>query len=381
MDLKRVLVSGASIAGPALGYWLAEYGFDVTIVERASAIRESGYPIDLRGTAVEVARRMGLEEDLKRAAVHVRQITFLDEDGKTLVSMPQGFTHDANDDIELPRGALTAALVAATKQVRYRFGDSISALKEDADGIDVTFASGATDRFELVIGADGIHSRTRRLVFGDEPQFTHSLGFSFAGFTMQNVFGLRDEAVVWATAGRSAMLYAIGPGPRLFGMFEVATPKLPETDEAVRAFMLEQYANDGWELQKMRDGIQKSEDLYFDEIAQIRMPAWSKGRVALVGDSAYAPSFYSGQGTSLALVGAYVLAQALSRHADHRDAFAEYEARCRPFVEANQALAEGSVLHAATREALVARNKLLSSMNALERQMDSRRGVYSLLKL
>ena len=376
-----MLVSGASIAGPTLGYWLAKYGFDVTIIERAPGIRESGYPIDIRGTAVEVIRRMGLEERIKRDAVHVRQITFLDEDGKTLVSMPQGLTSEANDDIELPRGALTAALVASTKQLEYRFADSISALKEDANGVDVTFASGATERFDLIIGADGIHSRTRKLAFGDEAQFTHSMGFSFAGFTLQNNFGLRDEAIVWATAGRSAMLYAIGPNPEMFGMFEVATPKLPETEEGVRAFMLEQYANDGWEIGKMREGIQKSKDLYFDEIAQIRMPSWSKGRVALVGDSAYAPSFYSGQGTSLALVGAYVLAEALSKHADHRDAFAEYEARCRPFVEANQALASGSVLHAATREDLTERNKLLSSMNGLAQQFDSRRDVYSLLKL
>ena len=381
MNPKRVLICGASIAGPALGYWLAKHGFEVTLVERSPGVRLSGYPIDLRGTAMEVVRRMGLEQQLARASVHLRQISFLAEDGAPLVSLPQGFSEGAEEDLELPRGVLTAALIASTGQLRYRFSESISALEDVGDGVEVSFTGGARERFELVVGADGIHSSTRRLVFGDEAQFKHALGFCFAGFTLPNDFGLADEGVIWAAAGRSAMLYAVGAGPRLFGMFEVAARALPEGDDAVRAFLLEHYANDGWEVQKMLRGIQSAGDLFYDEVAQIRMPAWSKGRVALVGDAAHAPSFHTGQGTSLALVGAYVLAEALARHADHRDAFAEYEARCRPFVEANQALAVNNVLHAATAEELERRNVLLRSLSRRARQVDSRREAYSLLKL
>jgi 2-polyprenyl-6-methoxyphenol hydroxylase-like FAD-dependent oxidoreductase len=385
---RRILVSGASVAGPALAWWLDRHGFDVTVVERASAVRSGGYPIDVRGTALEVVRRMGLEEELRRAHIHIQKRSFVDEAGKLLATVPGGLAGSDNTDLDLPRGALTAALFRSKPHLRYRFAESISALHDDGTGVDVLFSSGARERFDLVIGADGIHSNTRQLVFGPETQFSRYLGFCFAGFTLENGFGLANEGVIWATVGRAAMLFAVGGGPRVHALFIVALAENPAlavggTDEQTRAFIARQFANDGWELPSMLRGLHAADDLFYDEIAQIRMPAWSQGRIALVGDAAYAPSFLTGQGTSLALVGAYVLAESLAAHADHRDAFAGYEARCRPFVEANQALADlgADALFPTTREALERRQYMLASFDGGKLLGESPREAYSMLRL
>ena len=386
MNLKRVLISGASIAGPTLAYWLAKRGFDVTVVERAATVRAGGYPIDIRGTAMEVVRRMGLEELLRSESVDVDRLTFFDEDGARLAAVrPLGYVDGVKRDLELPRGALTAALFSLTRRLDYRFSESISALEDDGEGVNVTFASGVKERFALVIGADGIHSSTRRLAFGDEAQFSRSLGYCFAGFELPNEFGMAHEGRVWATVGRSAMLYAPGDSATVHGMLVVAAPEVPpalhDDDASVRAFMVSQFPDDVWLIPKMRACIQTSRELFYDEVAQIRMVGWSRGRVALVGDAAHAPSFLTGQGTSLALVGAYVLADALSTHADHRQAFTAYEARCRPYVDANLALASASSLMVKTREALEARKQRLRALDGSSMDGGAPREAYSLLAL
>ena len=264
------------------------------------------------------------------------------------------------------RGDLAAALYDATRDdVTYRFGDSIEALDEDADGVDVTFRSGLRRRFDLVIGADGLHSRTRALAFGPEEQFHRYLGYCFAGFTMPNPLGLSHEGVMWNAPGRAAALYAVGDHPQVHGFLNFALPEPPfaafRDPAAQRELVAAVFADDGWEVPDMVRAMRTADDLFFDVISQIRMPAWSRGRVALVGDAAYAPSFLTGQGSSLALVGAYMLAGALATARDHGTAFADYERGTRGFVEQNQALvAEGdALLFPTTVEALARRDALL----------------------
>ena len=305
-----------------------------------------------------------------RSAAHIdtRRLTFLDEGGAPIVSLePQAVVGGAEGrDIEVRRGDLAAALYDATRDdVTYRFGDSIEALDEDADGVEVTFRSGLRRRFDLVIGADGLHSRTRALAFGPEEQFHRYLGYCFAGFTMPNPLGLSHEGVMWNAPGRAAALYAVGDHPQVHGFLNFALPEPPfaafRDPAAQRELVAAVFADDGWEVPDMVRAMRTADDLFFDVISQIRMPAWSRGRVALVGDAAYAPSFLTGQGSSLALVGAYMLAGALATARDHGTAFADYERGTRGFVEQNQALvAEGdALLFPTTVEALARRDALL----------------------
>jgi 2-polyprenyl-6-methoxyphenol hydroxylase-like FAD-dependent oxidoreductase len=391
---KKVLISGASIAGPTLAYWLCRYGFDVTVVERASAVRTGGYPIDVRGTAVNVVERMGLLRDLQAAHIDTRKVTFVDAEGWPIgtIGLEALSGGKKGRDLEMPRGTLTSLLFDLTRheQTRYRFGDSVAALKDREDGIDVTFKSGETGRFDIVIGADGLHSNTRRLVFGPEEPFIRYLGFCFAGFTVPNDRGLAHEAIIYAEPGRVAALYAVCTSPTVHAILNFSYPCPPisshSDEEAQRRLTAEMFAGCGWETSRMVDAMLKANDLYFDSVSQIRMPAWSSGRVVLAGDAAHAPSFLSGQGTSLALVGAYVLAGELATHEEPEQAFAAYERICRPFVEANQALATagGSLLLPASVDELERRNRWLAESNGSAAGGDAGDGgrkEHSLLKL
>lgn len=352
---RSVLISGASIAGPALAYWLERYGFEVTVIERAPTLRHGGYPIDIRGTALGVVERMGLLPRVQAAHIASRELRFVDAAGRVICRLPPDeiISNESGRDVELPRGTLTRLLYDATQttknqSIRYRFNDSIETLEDDGSGVEIGFKSGERQRYDVVIGADGIHSNTRRLVFGPEKAFNHYLGNCFNLFSMSNEMGLSHGGIVYGEAGRTA---------------------------------------GGWEVPRLLKAMRQAQDLYFDTVSQIRMPVWSSGRVALVGDAAYAPSFRSGQGTSLALVGAYVLAGELASHDDPVHAFAAYERRLRPFVEANQALAiegNGFMLLPRTPQELEARNQILAALAAGEsmgERNDHARKVHRMLKL
>lgn len=371
---RRILISGASIAGPTLAYWLDRAGFEVTVVEKAAGIRGGGYPIDVRGTALEVVERMGLLPRLRAAHIHSAKITFVDREGQALQRIrPEALTGgEQGSDLEIPRGELTESLYALTRnrRIRYHFADSIVALAQSPERVDVTFASGRQQSFGLVIGCDGLHSQTRRLLFGPEQPFLHYLGYCFAGFSMPNDLGLSHESMIYARPGRAAVLSVVGDQPRLHAFLNFATGQPPELREleAQRRLTAEMLQGSGWIVPQMLAAMLEADDFYFDSVSQIRLPAWSSGRVVLAGDAAHAPSFLSGQGTSLALVGAYVLAGELARHAHYAEAFAAYERMVRPFAEANQALAQtgGSLLLPASEEQLARRNQALADLSAGE---------------
>jgi len=372
---RSVLISGASIAGPTLAYWLDRYGFDVTVVERADAIRSGGYPVDVRGTAIDVVERMGLLPQIRSAHIDTSRLTFLDAGGRPIATIaPEAIAGGVTGrHVELPRGELTSLLVDLTRdrKVRTRFNESIAALHDDGSGVEVRFRSGAQQRFDIVIGADGLHSNTRALVFGPEAPFNRCLGFCFNLFSLPNDRGLAHEAVVYAEPGRAAGVYAVGDSHRLLGFLNFCTDEPPFHSvmdvDLQRQRTADMFSRGGWEVPRLVAAMLCADDLYFDTVSQIHLPRWSSGRVALAGDAAHAPSFLSGQGTSLALVGAYVLAGELAAHPDPVDAFAAYETIARPFMEANQALAlrkGGSLLMPRTQQELDTRNAALAAMPA-----------------
>ncbi|WP_024875107.1 FAD-dependent monooxygenase [Saccharomonospora piscinae] len=370
---RTVLISGASIAGPALAFWLNRYGYAVTVVERAGTVRSGGYPIDVRGTALEVVRRMGLLPRLRDAHIDLRRLTFLEGDGSEVASVhPHAVTGGVEGkDLEVRRGDLTDALHGAVRDdVEFVFGDSIDTLDQSGSGVDVTFSGGRERTFDMVFGADGAHSRTREEVFGPEVQFHRHLGYCFAVFTMRNTFGLSHETVMWNTPGRAAALYAVGDDDEVHAFLNFAAPEPPfdtfADPDRQRDLVTAIFANAGWEVPNMLAALREADDVFFDGVSQIRMPRWSSGRVALVGDAAYAPSFLTGQGSSLALVGAYMLAGSLAGR-DHTAGFAAYENGTREFVAVNQGLvgSGGATLFPTTAEALERRNAGLRDLSAM----------------
>ncbi|MCD0445767.1 FAD-dependent monooxygenase [Glycomyces sp. A-F 0318] len=385
---RTVLISGASIAGPALAYWLHRYGFAVTVVEKASAPRGGGYPIDVRGTAIEVVRRMGVLPRLREARIESQRVTFLGPDGGEVATVaPHDLAGSVEGrDLEVARGDLTAILYAAVADdVEFLFDDSIDTLDQSGGGVDVAFRGGGRRTFDLVVGADGMHSRTRRLLLGPEGPFQRYLGYCFAVFTMPNAFGLSRELMMWNAPGRAAALYATGEDDATLHAF--LNFHLPEPPEAFRdpetqvKLVAEAFADAGWEVPGIIDAMRGADDLFCDTVGQIRLPAWSGGRVALVGDAAYAPSFLTGQGTSLALVGAYMLARALAADPDHAAAFAAYESGTRAFATANQALVDHGTagLFPTTAQALEQRNARLRDLVAMPAPAE--RAAYSALAL
>ncbi|WP_242902727.1 FAD-dependent monooxygenase [Actinomadura terrae] len=369
---RRALVSGASIAGPVIAHWLARHGWAVTVVEKAPTIRDGGYPVDIRGPALDVVRRMGLLERLEAVQVDARQGTFLDADGRTIatVDMSDVVGDVRGRDLEIPRGALAAILHDAIPDgVELIFGDSIAALDDHDGGVNVTFTGGTRRTFDVVIGADGIHSHTRRLAFGPEERFHRHLGWSFAGFSSSNELGLAHESVVWNTPGRMAGLYAPGDGDRVFVIlgFSSPSPVAHREPDAQRRLVADTFAGHGWRVPGLIEAMHAADDLFYDSVGQIHMPRWSSGRVALVGDAAYAPSFLSGQGTGIALIGAYVLAHELATRASHVEAFEAYESGLRTFVETNQKVADVSrpFLNPATEEELARRDQTLRDPSSI----------------
>ncbi|MFE3496293.1 FAD-dependent monooxygenase [Streptomyces sp. NPDC059175] len=343
---RTVLISGASIAGPALALWLHRYGFTPTVVERAPELRTGGYKVDLRGDAIDICARMGVLDDVRARSTGMRGGSYVDDRGRTLAELPaEVFGGREGDDDEIMRGDLARIMYEKTHdRVEYVFGDSIAALDEDADGITVTFASGAVRRFGLVVGADGMHSNTRRLVFGEERRFKRHLGAYISIFSAPNDLALDRWETYHALPGKLVCAYSSSgeSDAKNFLVFRAPELAYDHRDTAgQRRLLVDAFEGDGWMVPRMLDNARAAEDFYFDALALITMDRWSKGRVVLLGDAAHCTSPASGQGTGLALTGAYVLAGELAAaHGDHRAAFAAYERVMRPGIALNQRFAE-----------------------------------------
>jgi 2-polyprenyl-6-methoxyphenol hydroxylase-like FAD-dependent oxidoreductase len=341
-DIK-VLVTGASIAGPAPAHWLRRRGGEVTVVELAPGLRPGGQAVDARGVAKEVIRRMGLDAKVRAVRTDTAGAYTVDADGHVLETYRA--EHDGGDgyisEIEVLRGDLSQVLYDDTRDgVDYVFGDRIAELTQDADGVDVTFASGARRRFHLVIGADGLHSAVRAMVFGPREQFVRHLGLVLAFYSVPNEFGLDRWLVDYQEAGRSAGPRPVHDATRAIAMLSFPSPDFDidyRDVEAQKRLLREQMAGFGWETQRILAHLDDTPDFYLDQVAQVVMDRWSNGRVGLIGDAAFSASPMSGAGTGLALVGAYMLAGELAAADWNPTAgFAGYKKRMRSYVEANQ---------------------------------------------
>lgn len=347
--MRTVLISGGGIAGAALALLLRRSGFAPIVVERAPGVRAGGQAVDIRGAALDVVDRMGLLPEARRMRTRIRGMSVLDADGREVERSTEYALSSGrldSEDIELLREDLVRLLHEHTRDdpaVEYVFGDAITSLHEHEGGVRVGFAHGPERDVDLVVGADGQHSAVRRLAFGPAQDFTRHLGSYLSVFSADNFLGLEDWQV-WlrdGDAGFGIMPVRDNAELRIAFGFESEPLDGDHRDtEWLRRLVVDRLATLRWESDRLVKAALEAPDFYCDALAQIRMDQWSRGRAVLLGDAGYCASPLSGQGTSLALVGAYVLADALARTpGDHRTSFAAYETRMGPFVEANQALA------------------------------------------
>jgi 2-polyprenyl-6-methoxyphenol hydroxylase-like FAD-dependent oxidoreductase len=359
MSIQEVLISGAGIAGAAAAYWLREAGYVVTVVERAPTPRPGGQTVDLRGAGRTVMERMGLLDQIRAMTVTQRGIAWIDASGRHRAEMPVD-AFDGNGIVsadEILRGDLGAILYEASRPgVSYTFDDTITALEQDSDGVLVTFEKADPRHFDLVVGADGLHSVVRRLAFGPETSAVHQLGLMNAWFTTPAEIDLDNWYLMHSAPGGRVVSVRPGrlPGEQKAALSFRSTETLNRGNATAQLGLLEStFADVGWAAPQLLRAARSAPDFYLDSMGQVRLDRWSRGRVVLLGDAGYCPTPLTGLGTSLALVGAYILAGELAGSSDDttavaddaaiRGAFERYETLMRPYVEEGQELPPGGV--------------------------------------
>jgi 2-polyprenyl-6-methoxyphenol hydroxylase-like FAD-dependent oxidoreductase len=369
----KILICGAGIAGPTLAYWLQRYGFKPTLIERAPALREGGYIIDFWGLGFDIAEKMALLPQLRNYGYEIDAIRFVDRNGETIGGLEaRAFRAMLGDRyLSILRGDLARliyeSLVGGTKAI---FGESVAAIEQDDDGVYVTFSQAPPERFDLVFGAAGLHSPVRELIFGPEERFERYLGYYAASFSV-DAYMCRDPHayVSYAEPGRQVSRYSLRGNRTVFffvfsrkSKLQVGTHDL----DAQKQLLHEEFGRDGWECPIILEALENCSDLYFDSVSQIRMPTWSQGRVALVGDACFCPSLLAGQGSALAMTGAYILAGELAKSSgDHLTAFGNYERLLHPLIVRKQRAAErfANSFAPKTRFGLFVRNRVTRLMS------------------
>ena len=346
MNGKAVLISGAGIAGPTLAFWLKAAGFEPTLIERAPALRAGGYVIDFWGLGYDIAERMGLATDIDRMGYHMRELRIVDDRGERVTGFGTKVFNELSGGrfVTLGRSDLSRLLFEKIKDTtEIIFGTEIVDLQEHADSVQVQFNTGDERRFDLVIGADGLHSNVRRLVFGPEDRFEKQLGYLVAAFEVRG-YRPRDEDVyvIYSEPGRMLGRFALHADRTLFlFVFAADVDPLPAVLDLQKAMLRERFGDGKWECSRILGELDRTPDLYFDRVSQIMLDSWSRGRVALVGDAAFCVSLMAGQGSALAITAAYVLAGELAKaRRRHEVAFGKYEELLRAYIEMKQRGAE-----------------------------------------
>ena len=344
----RVLISGAGIAGPTLAYWLSHYGFEATIVEKAPRLRVGGYVIDFWGAGFDIADRMGILPELLQLGYEVQEVREVNRSGKKVASFPAKAFFRATEGryTTVSRAALAATIFGKIDgKVEAIFGDSVRRIEQNDQTVRVTFEHGTEREFDLVIGADGLHSVVRKLVFGSQDQFETYLGYKVAEFEVEG-YRPRDELVyLLHTEVHQQVARFTMRGDRTMFLFTFADDNAGIGDAlAQKSLLRKRFANSGWECPQILQALDTTHELYFDRVSQIRMDArpglWTQGRVTLLGDAASCVSLLAGQGSALAMVAAYILAGELHRcNGDYAQAFARYQQLFAPFVQQKQTAA------------------------------------------
>ena len=369
---QRILISGASVAGPALAYWLARRGFRPTVVERAPSLRGGGYAVDFRGPVhLSVLEKMGIGGQIREQQTHLAATTYVDSDGRPVAQMPAGIFAG---DVEILRGDLGRILYEATRDgTEYLFGDSITALRQDADGVQVTFAHAAPRTFDLVIGADGLHSNVRRLAFAETPGAVRDLGLYVSIYSVADSFGLDHAGLLYSVPGKTAAVFSARQTGQAVAQFFFTAPDgepisygYHDTGQQQK-ILASAFDGVGWHVPRLLEQLPEAADFYFDSVSQVHLDRWSAGRVALIGDAGYAAG-PGGNGTGTAVVAAYVLAGELAAAGgDHRVAFARYEQLLRPYVARGQKQASGGAafLAPATAKKISQRDRFFRTLSRL----------------
>jgi 2-polyprenyl-6-methoxyphenol hydroxylase-like FAD-dependent oxidoreductase len=369
MPQKTALISGAGVAGPAAAFWLNAAGWKTIIVERAPLPREGGYVIDFWGLGYDLAERMGLLDEIERVGYHVREVRVVGDHGEPLAGFGTSALNELTGGryITLARRDLSRLLLAAAAPVTdVIFGDEIVALSQNGDSVGVQLRGGSARRFDLVVGADGLHSQVRRLAFGPDEQFEKPLGYIVAAFQVQD-YQPRDPDIylMYGKPGRMLGRFTLRYNQSLFLFLAEFEGALPSTLEEQKALLDSLYRTDQWESAKILDRLKETQALYIDRVSQIVAPSWSRGRVVLAGDAAFCPSLLAGQGSALAIVAAYVLAGELARsHGRLDEGLAAYERLLRPYIAMKQAGAArfGGALAPRSRFGLWFRNLVMRSL-------------------
>jgi 2-polyprenyl-6-methoxyphenol hydroxylase-like FAD-dependent oxidoreductase len=368
---NRILISGASIAGLTLAHWLARHGYRPTVVERAPGLRGGGNGVDLRDEAIAVAERMGIMDQVRAAAMDVIGMKFVDAADRAVARVD---TRVAGT-VEIMRGELVAILrEAAGDGVEYLFGDSVAGLEQAADGVDVTFEHGPARRFDLVIGADGLHSNVRRIAFGPESRFLRHRHHYFAFATADAALGEDRWVTMHNVPGKMAGLYRSDSHEQAKAYFVFRSERPLAYDhrdvEQHKRLVSDAFASvTSWRTGELLAAALADPEFYFDAVSQVHLRSWSAGRVALVGDAAYCASPASGAGAELAVVGAYRLADALAAaDGDHAIAFRRYEESTRALVVRRQRIGVNvRMLVPRTRAGRWLRDTLVPLMPAAQR--------------
>ncbi|MEO6832196.1 MAG: FAD-dependent monooxygenase [Chitinophagaceae bacterium] len=347
MDNKNILISGAGIAGTALAFWLKKFGFNPTIVESAPKLREGGYAIDFMGAGYDVAEKMGIITALEIADLNILAIAFVDKDNNEKGTMNYQKIKKVlnNRAFSLLRSDLAKAIYnSLDKETEIIFGDSIKGIEQDEEKVMVTFKSGLTRSFDLLVGADGLHSNVRNLIFGKESQFEKYYGYYTSSFTMNNFSNEGRAFSMFNVPNKQVAVYTISK-EKAASFFIFTSPEKLIYEyhdiEKQKQILKNEFMNAGWKCADFLSKIDTTTDFYFDPISQIKMEHWSSGRISLVGDACDCPSLLSGKGSTLAMVGAYILAGELKlADGNYKTAFAEYEKILKPFMEKKQKSAQ-----------------------------------------
>ncbi|GGV72734.1 oxidoreductase [Streptomyces longisporoflavus] len=367
MKKPDVLIVGAGIAGPALAYWLSRNGYRPTVVEHARQLRSGGSAIVVKGPAIPVAERMGILPQLRELATRNRSLTLLDPHGRRILQLP--LTSQKNPTIEVTRADLSRVLhQSAHTGAEFLFDDTITALEQDEGGVDVTFRRSAPRRFDLVVGADGMHSAVRRLVFGPERQYARPTGLYGATVPLEPGAVEDPSQMTMLTApDRMLVLHPSRTTPLAIFTFRAAHPAPHDRKNTAlhKQTVADAYAGLRWRAPELVTAFLDHPAPFFDPLTTLRMPTWSRGRIVLLGDAAAATALL-GDGSSMAMAGAHALAEQLAaRPGDHTRAFTAYESRLRREVGPRQRRVGplSRLLLPRTRTGLAIRNAAARTIN------------------